>query len=117
MNIKKHTAIFRDVEYTLHLAGWGRLLSRSRTFIDTRLSDAEIKNVENPMQYVIDESENMRKNNVGKANRRTPVMSTAAKENDGIIFADINSDLFKSFLYPAGVQLMEKREYGNLIND
>ena len=115
--MKKQTAIFRGVEYTLHLAGWGRLLSRSRTFIDTRLSDAEIKNVVNPMQYVIDESEHMRANNVGKENRRKPVMSTAVKENDETIFTEINNDLFKSFLYPASATLMVKREYSNLIND
>ena len=113
--MKKQTAIFRGVEYTLHLAGWVRLLSRSRTFIDTRLSDAEIKNVENPMQYVIDESETMRENKIRKQpNGRKPVMSTAAKENDETIFTEINNDLFKSFLYPARAQLMEKREYGNL---
>ena len=109
--MKKQTAIFRGVEYTRHLAGWGRLLSRSRTFIDTRLSDAEIKGAENAMQYVVDESERMRENNVGKENRRKPVMSTAAKENDETIFTEINNDLFKSFLYPSGAQLMEKREH------
>ena len=108
------TATYNGVEHTLSIKPWCRLLGRSPSFVYSRLSKAESAKHPNPMQFVVQESNDWQANKrVIKPEKRAQArmgsadscrMKREERHRNEII------PLVNGFIYPKNAELHMKME-------